>query len=724
MTEGQTRRATGVALRGCEARARTRVHARDTRVGAGSTGIAHGNTRVHRRRRTSVDTATREELVDAAVAVVVERVADLGLGTDRSGTGTEGARRAGLRTTHADAEARRAARERVAGLGQGSASEDIIVDQAIAVVVDGVAGLSDGHERSRRGNALDGSSTDALDGASRHAASRSDGASTTGGRAAAAGRAREIAAVAVLIDRVTADLESRTDFTRAGAPEGSFGEADTGLRSGNADTATRERHRVTRAGLDDAFVDQSVAVVVDAIAGLTHGVTSGDVAGHHAGRTHVRTVTATGADTLETRRRRGNDAGVGTTDDAGVGDAVAVFVVEVATDLEGRENFSRTGAEGACRADACSSLAKTDAGGTGATRVAALDVAVDATIAVVVQVVADFGCRRTSDRGADELHTGAAVCTHAHAGTDAGAAGCAHASVTTTGHGEKKTAVAVLVHHVVGDLGRGTDRTGTCRPRHHRGIVVLRTVHADADTRVARGEGKAGTADVVVDGAVAVVVEAVRRDALGAASGFVGHSRADLVVHGIAHPRAGDRADAEASATGNRSDDVGVGATGCAHAAVAHGASIVGRARVRDALAPHVASVAVLEARTERTVRGRTVGIQRTDRVADAGARGVTRDGRRNGCRAVDLPAVARDVTHEVTGLVGADGHAIGTLTCDAGATLGLRTHGSGIDERLDTASRDGRARTHEEARGQSDERDEMDQKRRRTMHGRTLFLS
>jgi hypothetical protein len=304
----------------------------------------------------------------------------------------------------------------------------------------------------------------------------------------------------------------------------------------------RERHRVAGAGANDVFVDHAVAVVVDAVAGLVDRGTSRHVAGDHAFRAGVETVTSASADALATRRRRGNDARIGSADHAGIADAVAVLVLEVAALLECGNDLADASAEDASGADARAGSAFADASRAGSTRVAALDVAVDRAIAVVVHVVAGLGCREAGGGGADELHSRAAVRAHAHAGADAGAARITDTGVGAAGDAEEKTAVAVLVDLVVGDLGHGTDGSDAVAPGHRSRVVVSRAVATDADAGVAGAEREARLRDVVVDHAVAVVVEAVGHAALGAASGFVGQwPSSTLASEAIAHPDAARR---------------------------------------------------------------------------------------------------------------------------------------------------------------------------------------
>jgi hypothetical protein len=721
-------RAAHVALRCREARGRTAVDRRRAGVDRGRTcvhpRVRHRNARVGHR-RAGITAAAHHAFVDAAVAVVVEAVADLGRRTDRAHAGTIGAARAGLSPVDADPEPRRAAPVGEARLGEGAAREHVVVDGAVAVVVDRVAGLGDRHEGGRRRNALDGATdaADALERAGRHAASASEGASTAGRRTTAASRTREHVAVAVLVDLVAADLRHRSDLAGAGAPDGrSFTEGDAGLRARHADAATRERHRVAGAGANDALVDHAVAVVVDAVADLVDRSASRHVTGDHACGAGVETVTSASADALATRRRRGNDARIGSADHAGITDAVAVLVLEVAALLECGNDLARAAAEDASGADARAGSALADTSGTGTTRVAALDVAVDRAVAVVVHVVAGLGSREAGGGGADELHSRAAVRAHAHAGADAGAARITDTGVGAAGDAEEKTAVAVLVDRVVGDLGRRTDGSDAVAPGHGAGVVVPRAVATDADAGVAGAEREARLRDVVVDHAVAVVVEAVGHGALGAASGFVGHRRADLLVRRAAHPRAAGGADAETSRAGHRSDDVGIGAAGRAHAAVAGSSGVVGHARVRDALAPVVARVAVLEARTEAAVGGGAARVDRAGRITLPHARGRARDGRRHGGGAGDLPADARDVGHEIAGLEGTDGRTVGAETGLPRSPLNLRARGAGFDEGLDVASGEGAASGDGDAGSQADQQDEAVLKRGRTNHGeRTL---
>jgi hypothetical protein len=722
-------RAARVAQRGGEARGRTAVDRRGAGIDRGRTcvhpRVRHRNASVDRRGRAGITAAAHEAFVGSAVAVVVEAVADLGRGTDRAHAGAEGTSGAGLGSVPADAEPTRARPVREARLSQRAACEHVVVDGAVAVVVDRVAGLGDRHEGGRRRNALDGGSTDALERAGRGAASASEGASTAGRRAAAAGRAREVAAVAVLIDHVAADLGRRTDLAGAGAPERRTAlavDTETGLRAGHADAATREGHRVARAGANDALVDHAVTVVVDAVAGLAGRIASRHVAGDHACGAGVEAVTSASADAFATRRRRGHDARIGAADHAGIADAVAVLVLEVAALLECRNDLADAGAEDASGADARTGSALADASRARATRVAALDVAVDRAVAVVVQVVADLGRRETGGRGADELHARAAVRAHAHAGADAGAARIVDPGIAAAGDAEEKTAVAVLVDLVVGDLGRGADGSDAVAPGHRSGIVVPRAVATDADAGVAGAEREARLRDVVVDHAVAVVVEAVGHATLGAASGFVGSGRADLGVGDVAHPDTAGGADAETGRTGHRSDDVGIGAAGRAHTAVAGNSGVVGHARVRDALAPVVARVAVLEAGTEVSVRGGAARVDRARRVALPHARGYARNGRRHGGGAGDLPADARDVGHEIAGLEGADGRTVGTETGLPRSPLSFRARGAGLDEGLDVAAGEGAASGEGDAGSHADQQDETVLERGRTNHGeRTL---
>jgi hypothetical protein len=721
-------RAAQVALRGGEARGRTAVDRRRAGVDRRRTcvhpRVRHRNTSVDRWGRAGITAAAHEAFVGSTVAVVVEAVADFRRRTDRAHAGTEGAGRAGLGSVPADAEPTRARPVREARLGQRPACEHVVVDDAIAVVVDRVAGLGDRHEGGRRRNALNRATdaADALKGAGCSAASASEGASTAGRRTAAARRASEITPVAVLVDRVAADLGCRTDLAGAGAPDGrSFTEGDAGLRAGHADAATRERHRVAGAGANDVFVDHAVAVVVDAVAGLVDRGTSRHVAGDHAFRAGVETVTSASADALATRRRRGNDARIGSADHAGIADAVAVLVLEVAALLECGNDLADASAEDASGADARAGSAFADASRAGSTRVAALDVAVDRAIAVVVHVVAGLGCREAGGGGADELHSRAAVRAHAHAGADAGAARITDTGVGAAGDAEEKTAVAVLVDLVVGDLGHGTDGSDAVAPGHRSRVVVSRAVATDADAGVAGAEREARLRDVVVDHAVAVVVETVGHGALGAASGFVGHGRAVLGIGGIAHPDAVDCADAEAGGAGHRSDDVGIGAAGRAHAAVAGSSGVVGHARVRDALAPVVARITVLEAWTQASVGGGAARVDRAGRITLPHARGRARDGRRHGGGAGDLPADARDVGHEIAGLEGADGRTVGAEAGLPRSPLYCRARGAGFDEGLDVASGEGATPGDGDA-GQADQQDEAILERGRTNHDeRTL---
>lgn len=713
---------------------RARARNRERRSAEADAGTRRGRrTRVHAsvdgRRGTRIHAAADETLVVASVAVVVDRVADLHRGTDRAVAGAEGARAAGLRTVPADAETGGAGHEREAGLGKSSARDHVVVRRTIAVVVDPVAGLGDGCERRDRRNAGDGPSADALDGAGRGAASRSDGACSPGGRTAAAGRAVEVAVVAVLVDRVAADLRRRSDFTHARAPDGRAGEADARLRAGHADAAARVGGAVGRrvAVLDDVVVDHAVAVVVDTVAGLARRHARRHVAADHACRAGVGATTDAGSGSFRARARDGNDARIGAADDARVADAVAVLVVHVAANFGGRNDLVSASAEDASRAEARARAAEADARGTGATRVAALDVAVDAAVAVVVLVVAGFGSGQARDRVADELVADTVPEAVVHAAADAGATCGVVARITTARCGEEKTAVAVLVDRVVGDLRRRTDRSGAGRPRHRGRVPILRAVAARCVAGVAGGEREARARDVVVDDTVAVVVEAVGRDALAASSRFVGLGGAILLVAVAAAPDAGAGADAETGRAGHHLENVGVGVAGRAHAGVADRSGVaVGHARVRNALAPDVAAAgtreAELVARTERSVRGRTARVHRADRVALPHPRHRARNGRRDGGGAGDLPAVARDEGTEVARLERADRDAVGTEAGLPGSALDGRAHVARRDERLDAALRDGSASTDGGAqdRERGDEQ-EVVQERGRTIHDRTL---
>ena len=418
----------------------------------------------------------REALVDEAVAVVVLVVAAL-----RRRGHLPGARRAprprgaGLRARAAEAHAAGARRAGVAAPGHA------LVAAPVAVVVDVVAdldarrGLAGAHARPPAGHAGLGAGA-----AGAHAL----GAARA--RVAAPGHAVVDEAVAVVVD-VVAGLRRRELLTRAAAPRARS--ADLRTRETGANARGPARTRV--AAPDQSLVDLPIAVVVDVVAELGRGRARGhradgaravaradDAAGAHAG------ARALGAGHPEVRK-------------ALVAHAVAVVVLAVA-DLRRRDHLTRAGAPHARGAGLVARAADAHTRGARGPGVAAPDHAlVDRTVAVVVDVVAGLDARADLTRAGAPAPDGAGL---RPGGAGAHARGATRAAVAGAREALVDEPVAVVVD-VVADLGARRTRAGGAHRAQpiaaaHHGAVAQTRAEARgarlAHARARRGHARAG----------------------------------------------------------------------------------------------------------------------------------------------------------------------------------------------------------------------------------------
>lgn len=333
-------------------------------------------------------------------------------------------------------------------------------------------------------------------------------------------------AVAVVVDRVAADLGDGEDFPGA-STEGSHG-ADAQARAAAANGG-----RADRAGVAQhvgVVVDHAVAVVIHAVAGVDrgrhgrHGVAAELHAGAdvdaHAGA-YASTVGAGRADARIASAGRAHEIA-----------ADAVLVDHVVGDLGGREHLARAGAPervGEAGAGACVAGARHDGGGRAG--VAGLDdLFVRHAVAVVVHVVAGLthrhaGSGRAADRAVHETSPDAA----AETSSPSDVAGLTEAAVVAAHDEGQVCPVTILVHAVAGNLGSGRDLVHAALSPSAGG-AGLGASAAAADAGRAGSAGVAGADQRLGDHpdhgsvrhTVAVVVDVVA----GLGGGHVGHRRA------------------------------------------------------------------------------------------------------------------------------------------------------------------------------------------------------
>ena len=223
---------------------------RETRPRAASLPRATASATDAAVRRIGIDI---EALIDEAVAVVVDRIADLG----RSGT-LRSARPPGAVSTHPrqDSAVFRCPRLHLAGF------EEALVRLSIAVIVEAIAGLGFGAHRPDTGPRF--APVAALHPCVAAAAPAGLGRARITARRCVVGRT-----IAVVVETIAAIALGRQHLADACARDA----GDTGppTRTADADTGRRRRGVVTE-GIH-VIVDLSVAVVVAAIAGLRRGHT-------------------------------------------------------------------------------------------------------------------------------------------------------------------------------------------------------------------------------------------------------------------------------------------------------------------------------------------------------------------------------------------------------------------------------------------------------------------
>ena len=587
----------------------TGVGARDAggealRADAGSAGVAG-------------DAAARVAIVDGAVAVVVEAIAELGGEREHlADAAREAADRAGLNAGAADAHARGRGHAVVAGAGDRSAGR-IFVGAAVAVVVEAIAALE-----ARRPQRLADNAAGGADGGSL----RADALLTGGAERARLGVSVVYRAVAVVIDAVAELGRERKHLAHAAAEVARV----AALHAAAADANAGRCRNTVVAGAGDRIakvilVTKAVAIVVEAVADLF--------------------VWQQKRQALESRR--GADRGALGTDAelAGgaeraafrvvvVDEAVAV-VVEPIAELLIRNHVAHAAAILTERAGLNATLAEAHIQRRVAAVVAvagqrvARGIFVLDAVAVVVEAVADLG------RGGEEGGAlGARVAAGSRAsGADAGEAG--RAGATACRAAIVRQAVAVVVEQVA-ELGL----------RHHI---------SDAGAVLAARAGlKAGVALANVDVA-GVTVEADTRD--GSASIILIHRAVAIIVNAVADlDRSGD--------LGHAADGAGITqglaqctSAGAARCAVATGLRIT---FVNGAVAVVIQPVAELALRKHRAdaVREEAVGAAPLARRAGAHAQ------RRRGAVVTGL------LNHEaVAGLV----HRAIAVVVDAVAEFGFR---------------------------------------------------
>ena len=417
-------------------------------------------------------TGIQQELVNRAVAVVVQAVAGLGRTRDLAGADAPATAAAGGGTTDASAHVR------PAGLGGAVDAGASFVDVAVAVVVDRVAGFG-----SSRPDVADADApVEAVGAGLETARAGSEVRSANSGCPGSADAVLVHAAVAVLVEQVAADFGRGTDETDASAPTAH----DASLGSAGAFA------RVVAAGLGravharTALIHVTVAVVVEGVTGLggrsrvAHAAAVGPLAGSEA-------VVQTGPGTHDALAEVGA-ARFGRTNGAGapfVNRTVAVVVQAVAGLGGGRS--ARTGRPEPTNAGLDAHRARTHvrAAGTGIAA-ATLAAFVNRGVAVVVHAVAGLGGRSRAEAQAP-------VAAHAPLDTSG--------TRSDVGAANARMAVRTLAVFVNGPVA-----------------VVVRAVAVLRGYRTARA---ASIEQSFVDPAVAVVVEPVagfgRREVQGLA---------------------------------------------------------------------------------------------------------------------------------------------------------------------------------------------------------------
>jgi len=182
-------------------------------------------------------------LVDNSIAIVVEAIADFGLGFDSADTCTPGSVVAGLNPLTTDADIR------TAGLLQ------IFVHEAVAVVVDAVTDFFGWFY-----GALTFAPFTIL--ANHYTLTAGADISTTGN-----GKVFIYLAVAVVVETI-ADFDAGADLSRAGSPLST----DTGLNTLLAFPDVRAAGLCVTLVARATFVDFAIAVVVDSVAGVVRSL--------------------------------------------------------------------------------------------------------------------------------------------------------------------------------------------------------------------------------------------------------------------------------------------------------------------------------------------------------------------------------------------------------------------------------------------------------------------
>ena len=456
------------------------------------------------------DVRVDEVVVDRPVAVVVRAVAELGLGDDGLVAGDGPVGTAGGRA--GEARAALDARGRVgdgAGLTEAGVDE-VVVDESAAVVVDAV---------TRLGSLDEGQRAD-LRAILAHVCAELAGPLLTagddaGGSELGVGDVIVDDIVAVVVDTV-ARLRLRGDGGRAGQLAGLADHG--GLRARAVEAVVAADSLTGELAVLGRVVDDVVAVVVDAIAGLRHRV--GLV--RHAGEAAVQAVPGAGGAGAPLT----GDGAVATATGVALVGRTAAVVVEAVADLR-RGRFARDAGQravdallGRGRADPREGIVAADVGTVDDEGVGARVLHgrfVREAVAVVVLPVADL--RQRARLEADALLDAAELADVVAGIAEARVASVAGAEV---GGLVVDETVAVVVD-VVADLGLGL--VELLAGRDARDAVELARLARAVVRRVALGALQA-----VVDESVAVVVltvadfgEIARLDLLNAHGAVVAH---------------------------------------------------------------------------------------------------------------------------------------------------------------------------------------------------------